>query len=95
MYAIRSYYVEEMLSDNLNKVVTSSNDGKTENCNASFIYIVVSRIISDNPMLIISIKSSKKVGSGIIINNIIIIINNDTALLKNFFIPSSCIKTYI
>ena len=47
-----------MLRDSLNTVVISSIVGKDENSSASFIYIVISKIITESEMFTNSKKSS-------------------------------------
>ena len=75
--------VEEIFNDNLNKVVIKSNEGKIENCRGSFIYIAIIKIIRDKEIFIVSNKSIKKVGMGMIINNTIAITAMATIISPN------------
>ena len=63
-------------------MVTSSRDGNIENSSASEIFMVIIRIIIAKPILTISKKSSRKVGSGMIKNKTMTTTPNATALSK-------------
>jgi len=63
--------VDEIFSPSRNKVVIKSREGKIENSSGSLIYMVIHNIRKDMAMFTINIKSSTKVGRGIMIKNII------------------------
>ncbi|MPM67524.1 hypothetical protein SDC9_114447 [bioreactor metagenome] len=78
--------VEDTLSETLSNVDISKTDGNTENSRGSLICIVISSIIIDSDMFMISIASSSIVPNGIIIRNIMPIIKIVRMLSNAFFI---------
>ena len=81
--------VEDTLSPRRNNVVMSSREGKMENCNASEMFMVMSRIIMEMEMLTMIRTSSSAGGSGMIKNSTITTTRSDImTLLKIFFIVS-------
>ena len=64
--SVRISLVEDMFSDNLNKVVINSNEGNMENSNASLMYIVVKRISKETVILMMNIISNKNGFNGTI-----------------------------
>ena len=76
--------MDDILSPSLNRVVTSSREGNTENSRVSLIYMVITRISKDNVMFSINKKSSMGVGRGISIRKMIPMIPAVTRILNRF-----------
>ena len=72
------------MSPSRNSVVISKRDGNTENSSVSRIYIVMTRISSDNVIFSINKKSSMGVGRGIRIRKMIPMIPAVTRILNRF-----------
>jgi hypothetical protein len=62
---VRIRRVEATFSDNRNRVTVRSNDGKTENSSASFVYMETRSMTSATHRLSAKSKSIRNVGMGI------------------------------
>lgn len=74
----------EIFSESLNNVVIRSNEGKTENCNGSLLNIERRRINNAKDIFILSSKSNRNKGTGIIIIITIEIMDKETKMSPNF-----------
>ena len=69
---VRMFLVVETLIPSLNRVVTSSRDGKMENSRGSRMVMVVTRIIMERDIFNIIATSTRPAGSGMINSSMII-----------------------
>ena len=69
---VRMFLVVETLIPSLNRVVTSSGDGKMENSRGSRMVMVVTRIIMERDIFNIIATSTRPAGSGMINSSMII-----------------------
>jgi len=87
--------VDDIFSESRNTVVINSNEGKMENCNASLVYTVFNRIITDSEILSANNISSNVGGTGIIMIKTMAISNIATLISPNFtlFPPLTIMNT--
>ncbi len=81
---VRISLVAETLSASRNSVATRSTEGKTENWSAFLIYMVSRSTTSDSVIFKISIMSSRKGGTGMMMRAMTRRTNRDATLFRNF-----------